>query len=125
VTYFSNKGFRNYVSEGCVSEASRGPVPSGESDTWYRVRLPVPSIPPTSKFTNCCKLMDIDYKLNFVVEMVGEPEPLELHLPLVIGTVPLHKKFPYLMTSQALEELGTKTQRMPGAVHVKFSDLRE
>ncbi|XP_063220033.1 uncharacterized protein LOC134529626 [Bacillus rossius redtenbacheri] len=122
VTYFSSKGFRNYVSEGSVSEVQRGAVPSGESDTWCRVPLPVPPVPPTTRFTNCCKLMDIEYRLDFVVELVGDPEPLVLQLPLLVGSVPLQKHFGELMSARDLPDY-IQLQPLPAAVQSKYPDL--
>ncbi|KAJ4441434.1 hypothetical protein ANN_11289, partial [Periplaneta americana] len=116
VTYLSNKGFRSHVDEVIVSQVYRGRVACGESDTWDGVRVTVPPLPPTSKFENFCKLMEIEYRLDvssfnytsyeffilFIVDIDGRSSPLELQMPLMVGTVPLHREFSKL--EQASEE---------------------
>jgi hypothetical protein len=74
VTYFSNQGFRSHVDELVISQAYRGQVACGESDTWDRVPLTVPPLPPSSKLENFCKLMDIEYHLDVSISAVFDDE---------------------------------------------------
>jgi hypothetical protein len=70
VTYFSNKGFRSHRDEVVISQVYRGRVACGESDTWDRVPVTVPPLPPTSKLENFCKLMEIEYRLDVSIPAV-------------------------------------------------------
>ncbi|XP_023718129.1 uncharacterized protein LOC111870245 isoform X1 [Cryptotermes secundus] len=124
VTYFSNKGFRSHRDEVVISQVYRGRVACGESDTWDRVPVTVPPLPPTSKLENFCKLMEIEYRLDFIVEIAGETNPLEIQMPLIVGTVPLHREFSNLqpvMTKDyknhapplILQTMDTKYRKLP------------
>jgi hypothetical protein len=53
-----------------ISQVYRGRVACGESDTWDRVPVPVPPLPPTSKLENFCKLMEIEYRLDVSIPAV-------------------------------------------------------
>ncbi|XP_049938843.1 arrestin domain-containing protein 17-like [Schistocerca serialis cubense] len=120
VTYLSSRGLRSHVDERVVAEVSRGAVASGDSDAWHEVPLTVPPVPPSSRFTNCCKLMDIDYRLDLLVEL--ETEPMELRLPLWLGTVPLCKQFPNLLAAADVDP-GLSRVRFPAATMAKYPDL--
>ncbi|XP_049792474.1 arrestin domain-containing protein 17-like [Schistocerca nitens] len=120
VTYLSSRGLRSHVDERVVAEVSRGAVASGDSDAWHEVPLTVPPVPPSSRFTNCCKLMDIDYRLDLLVEL--ETEPMELRLPLWLGTVPLCKQFPNLLAAADVDP-GLSRVRFPTATVAKYPDL--
>ena len=58
---------------------------------------------------------------QFVVEMAEESSPLELRMPLLIGTVPLHREFSKFQqepTSPNLDEV-------PQTIQTKYSNLRK
>ena len=67
-----------------LAEASRGVIPAGGEDQWSDVQIPVPHVPPSQ--LPYCKIIDIEYSLQFRVEPSGWT--LDFDLPLIIGTIP-------------------------------------
>jgi len=62
------------VDEAVISQVYRGKVACGESDTWDRVPLTVPPLPPTSKLDDFCKLIEIEYHLDVSISAVFDDE---------------------------------------------------
>ncbi|PSN54045.1 hypothetical protein C0J52_14569, partial [Blattella germanica] len=108
VTYFSNKGFRSHVDEVVIAQVYRGRVPCGESDAWDGVRIRVPPLPPTSKFDNFCKLMDVEYRLD---------------MPIMIGTVPLYREFAKLQQESTSTETDDVPPLLPQCMETKYTKL--
>jgi len=63
-TYHSSKAFRHRVDEVVVTEVEGSAVTCGESSTWQQVPLRVPSLPASFSLTDCCKVLDVEYRLD-------------------------------------------------------------
>ncbi|KAK6644017.1 hypothetical protein RUM43_000282 [Polyplax serrata] len=120
-TYYSSKAFRNHADESIVSEKVRGSVPPGESSTWEGEGPRVPPVPPTSTMIDC-KLITIDYRLDFVLDITGVKESQVVRMPLKIGSVPLEKTFKSFLDSSVEEDSPFKTA-LPLNIQSKYSNL--
>jgi hypothetical protein len=47
-----------------VTRVDGHPVACGESSTWRQVALPVPSLPASFSLNDCCKVLDVEYRLD-------------------------------------------------------------
>ncbi|XP_059479292.1 uncharacterized protein LOC132198958 isoform X2 [Neocloeon triangulifer] len=117
-TYHSSKGFRHRVDEQVVSQVAKGAVRCGESRSWVDVPLQVPSLPASFSLTDCCKVLDVEYRLDFLAEMTTNEEPLIINMPLVIGTVPLQRTFKSLQMPDPLQ--GSPLARMTNLKYKGF-----
>ncbi|CAB3365289.1 Hypothetical predicted protein [Cloeon dipterum] len=117
-TYHSSKGFRHRVDEQIVTHVEQGTVLCGESRSWFEVPMLVPSLPASFSLTDCCKVLDVEYRLDFVAVMGGNEEPLVISMPLVIGTVPLLRTFKSLQMPDPL--LGSPLARMTNLKYKGF-----
>ncbi|XP_046400590.1 uncharacterized protein LOC124166919 [Ischnura elegans] len=124
VTYHSTSGGRSKVDEVVVREAARGQVPRGEADTWDEeakghcpqppVSIEIPPLPANFKCSEFCKIIDVDYRLDFVVEVEGEPEPLHIRMPIVVGTVPLERVFRTMEMGPRRRSTASAAEKMEG-----------
>ncbi|XP_035658002.1 uncharacterized protein LOC118403399 [Branchiostoma floridae] len=63
-----------------------------ESADLSGITIQVPSIPPSSQ--RYCNVIDIIYKLKFIVNIPGPHKDLEVDVPITIGSIPLRSYYP-------------------------------
>ncbi|CAH1241930.1 arrestin domain-containing protein 17-like [Branchiostoma lanceolatum] len=56
------------------------------------IALPIPAIPPSSQ--RYCNIIDVEYKIKFVVNIPGLHTDLEVEMPITIGSIPLRSYYP-------------------------------
>ena len=76
--------------ERTVAKLRRGPIGPGTSDFWEGVTMRIPAVPPTNLAGNC-SIIDVQYRLDFIVEPSGPAFDLLVSVPIIIGTIPLQE----------------------------------
>ncbi|XP_042871038.1 arrestin domain-containing protein 3-like isoform X2 [Penaeus japonicus] len=74
-----------------VAEIKRGEIPAGEDDTWSGVEMIIPPLPPSN--LEFCRIIDIDYVLEFYLSPSGCHGNLSHKAPIIIGSIPLQENF--------------------------------
>jgi hypothetical protein len=59
------------------------------------------------------------------VDIAGETNPLEIQMPLIVGTVPLHREFSKLQPAMAKDYKNFATPLIPQTMDTKYKKLRE
>ena len=54
----------------------------------------IPAVPPTNLAGNC-SIIDVQYRLDFIVEPSGPAFDLLVSVPIIIGTIPLEEYIPF------------------------------
>jgi hypothetical protein len=67
-----------------VATLEHGPIQPGNSDYWEGVALTIPPLPP-SGLGGHCRIMDVQYKLEFRVDPSGLGMDLVNKLDIIIG----------------------------------------
>jgi hypothetical protein len=67
-----------------VATLEHGPIQSGTSDYWEGVALTIPPLPP-SGLGGHCRIMDVQYELEFRVDPSGLGMDLVNKLDIIIG----------------------------------------
>ncbi|XP_014250306.1 arrestin domain-containing protein 17-like [Cimex lectularius] len=105
VEYSSPQGMRRHEDERKVLEVTRGEVKPGTSLSWGTAGIRLPPLPPTSFTADSCKIISIHYRIDVLMYVTGEKEPLILKLPIIIGNIPLKKNFSLLADSELGDSL--------------------
>ncbi|XP_065342547.1 arrestin domain-containing protein 17-like isoform X1 [Cloeon dipterum] len=92
------------TEEMSIAEKNLGYVDSGQSHTFEREALLVPSLPP-SNLKNC-SIIDLDYYLEAHFTSSGWNSNFELRVPVLIGTIPLHQNFAQYTPAVQSQPLG-------------------
>jgi hypothetical protein len=74
-----------------VATLEHGPIQPGTSDYWEGVALTIPPLPP-SGLGGHCRIMDVQYKLEFRVDPSGLGMDLVNKLDIIIGKQELNLK---------------------------------
>jgi len=74
-----------------IRSSAKGPIAPHQEGSWKDERLEVPPLAP-SELHNC-KLINVNYKLKFIVDPSGMSFDLVLEFPVVIGTIPIRQAF--------------------------------
>ncbi|XP_047490021.1 arrestin domain-containing protein 3-like isoform X2 [Penaeus chinensis] len=74
-----------------VAEIKRGEIAAGEDDIWSGVEMLVPPLPPSN--LEFCRIIDIDYTLEFYLSPSGCHGNLSHSAPIIIGSIPLQENF--------------------------------
>ncbi|XP_078580452.1 arrestin domain-containing protein 2-like isoform X2 [Branchiostoma floridae x Branchiostoma japonicum] len=56
------------------------------------IALPIPAIPPSSQ--RYCNIIDVEYKVKFIVNIPGLHTNLDVEMPITIGSIPLKSYYP-------------------------------
>ncbi|XP_059470670.1 arrestin domain-containing protein 17-like isoform X2 [Neocloeon triangulifer] len=91
VTYHARAGSCTKNIQISVGQLYLGPLEAGQSRTYERVALPIPSLPPS--YLLHCKLIDLDYFVEASFRPAGLRRNFEVQAPLVIGTIPFEQNF--------------------------------
>jgi hypothetical protein len=59
------------------------------------------------------------------VDIAGESNPLEIQMPLLVGTVPLHREFSKLQPAMAKDYKNHAPPLIPQTMETKYKNLRE
>jgi hypothetical protein len=59
------------------------------------------------------------------VDIAGGTNPLEIHMPLIVGTVPLQREFSKLQPATAKDYKHFATPLIPQTIDTKYKKLRE
>ncbi|XP_022332250.1 arrestin domain-containing protein 17-like [Crassostrea virginica] len=102
-------------SKTTVQEVARVTHPDlqpGETETWSGDRLVLPPLPPS--FLVGCRIIDINYYLELIVDPSGPA--LDLHVPLlvIIGTIPLRAVVQQYQTQYGISGPGPSQLPPPG-----------
>ena len=73
-----------------VAKLRRGPIGPGASDFWEGVTMRIPAVPPTN-LAGGGSIIDVQYRLDFIVEPSGPAFDLLVSVPIIIGTIPLQE----------------------------------
>ncbi|XP_045138302.1 LOW QUALITY PROTEIN: arrestin domain-containing protein 17-like [Portunus trituberculatus] len=92
ITYIMPNGVKEVVEERVVKEVVRGMIPPGESDMWEAVALTVPPLVPANVHLTC-RLLDVQYRIDMILEPPLPSADLKVSMPLTIGSVPLRNRF--------------------------------
>ncbi|XP_043565112.1 arrestin domain-containing protein 3-like isoform X2 [Chiloscyllium plagiosum] len=82
---FHAEGKKKTVTE-LVTKIEGEPVLAGKSENWNGMELKIPAVPPT--LMNC-SIIQMEYSLMIYLD-VPSSFNLDVKLPIVIGTIPLH-----------------------------------
>ena len=74
-----------------LQEVRRGPIKTGETDVWNGQPLSIPAVPPSG--LGGCRIIDVSYRLEFLVDPSGIGFNLVVSIPITIGTIPLRSYF--------------------------------
>ncbi|XP_046574479.1 arrestin domain-containing protein 3-like [Haliotis rubra] len=88
-----------------VAKLKHGSILMGEHDYWNGDKLVIPPLPPS--YLACCSIIDVKYILMLTVRPPGLTFDLNIHLPVIIGTIPLQSVFdshPAIMHPAAYRE---------------------
>ncbi|XP_059470817.1 arrestin domain-containing protein 17-like isoform X2 [Neocloeon triangulifer] len=84
-------GGRTKDTKVSIVEQNLGRLNSGQSSTYERVALPVPSLPPS--YLRNCNIIDLNYYVEASFSPSGCHRNFFIWMPLVIGTIPLQQNF--------------------------------
>ncbi|XP_076033469.1 arrestin domain-containing protein 3-like [Oratosquilla oratoria] len=83
-------------SRRMIVASVQGPsIPEGESDIWSSVLLKIPPLPPSE--LPGCQNIRIKYIFEFSMHPGGVALPLEIEIPIIIGTIPLRRAHQNIM----------------------------
>lgn len=69
-----------------IADITIGAVEPGASQTWQK-QIEIPPLPPSNLLN--CSLIDLDYELAVVADVVGVHSNLDGIIPITLGTIPL------------------------------------
>ncbi|MPC97199.1 hypothetical protein E2C01_092500 [Portunus trituberculatus] len=110
-------GVKEVVEERVVKEVVRGMIPPGESDMWEAVALTVPPLVPANVHLTC-RLLDVQYRIDMILEPPLPSADLKVSMPLTIGSVPLRNRFTTFLPPG-------ETRRASGLPGINYSNFRE
>ncbi|CAH1798043.1 unnamed protein product [Owenia fusiformis] len=84
-------------STNTIQTLQKGEIDAGGTESWENVQLVVPPLPPSHLVG--CRIIDIRYILNFVVDPSGPAFDLEVPLEVIIGTIPLQQMWSNFSTN--------------------------
>ena len=70
-----------------LQEVENGPIEANSTDSWEDIPLTIPSVPPTG--LGGCRIIEVTYRLLFIVRPRGCGYDLSVSLPIEIGNIPL------------------------------------
>ena len=86
ITFNSSDGKTRTISR-FLQEAENGPIEANSTDSWEDIPLTIPSVPPTG--LGGCRIIEVTYRLLFIVRPRGFGFDLSVSLPIEIGNIPL------------------------------------
>ena len=89
VTFRATNGIKSTTR--ILQEVRRGPIGAHGSDSWEGVPLAIPAIPPSG--LGGCRIIDVTYRLEFIVDPSGIGFDLKISMPIMIGNIPLRHVF--------------------------------
>ncbi|KAF2358530.1 Arrestin-like N-terminal, partial [Trinorchestia longiramus] len=90
VTYKANGKFK--CEERTLTKLSKGPIAKGAEDMWENEALLIPPLPPSP--LPGCNIIDVCYKLQFLVSFKGASSDLKMTFPINLGTIPTVDSYP-------------------------------
>ena len=100
VTFRATNGSRlgTKVVSTIIQEAQGGPIKAKSYKSWEGNPFSIPVIPTTG--IGICKIITVNYRLEFIVSTSGIGSYLKVSLPIVVGNIPIRRntgeKFPIL-----------------------------
>ena len=85
VTFRATNGIKK--TSRILQEIRRGPIGAHGLDSWEAQPLTIPAIPPTG--LGGCNIIDVAYRLEFIVDPSGIGFDLKISVPIMIGNIPL------------------------------------
>ena len=89
VTFRATNGTKNTTK--LLQEARQGPIGAHSVDYWDKHPLPIPAVPPTGLGGG--GIIDVRYRLEFIVDPSGIGSKLTVSMPIMIGNIPLRSAF--------------------------------
>ena len=80
-----------------LQELTRGPIEAGDSFSYEDEPLSIPPVPPSG--LSGCRIIDVPYRLEFLVYRSGISIDLKVSIPITIGTIPLRIYFQQLASA--------------------------
>ena len=96
VTFRATNGIKNTTR--ILQEVRRGPIGAHGLDSWEEMPLRIPPIPPTG--LGGCRIIDVTYRLEFIVDPSGIGFDLKISMPIMIGNIPLRTFFQQIIPAR-------------------------
>ena len=96
VTFRATNGTK--TTTRILQEVRRGPIGAHGLDSWEGIPLSIPAIPPTG--LGGCRIIDVTYRLEFVVDPSGIGFDLKISMPIMIGNIPLRTFFQQILPAR-------------------------
>ena len=96
VTFRATNGIKNTTR--ILQEVRRGPIGAHGQDSWEEMPLRIPAIPPTG--LGGCRIIDVTYRLEFIVDPSGIGFDLKISMPITIGNIPLRNFFQQIIPAR-------------------------
>ena len=91
VTFRATNGSRlgTKIVSTIIQEAQGGPIKAKSYTSWEGNPFSIPVIPTTG--IGICKIITVNYRLEFIVSTSGIGSYLKVSLPIVVGNIPLRR----------------------------------
>ena len=96
VTFRATNGTKQ--TSRILQEVRRGPIGAHGLDSWEAQPLTIPAIPPTG--LGGCRIIDVAYRLEFIVDPSGMGFKLKISMPIMIGNIPLRSIFQQIIPAR-------------------------
>ena len=96
VTFRATNGTKD--TEIIVREIRKNGLGAHSFDSWEGESMLIPAIPPSG--LGGCRIIDISYRLEFVVVPGGIGYDLSVSVPIMIGNIPLKNKFQSILPAR-------------------------
>ncbi|XP_078580454.1 arrestin domain-containing protein 3-like [Branchiostoma floridae x Branchiostoma japonicum] len=91
-TCFATSSHKEICGQKTLSEIKALGCKAKDATDLSSIALPIPAIPPSSQ--RYCNIIDVEYKIKFIVNIPGLHTNLDVEMPITIGSIPLKSYYP-------------------------------